>query len=386
VIGAGELLDVGMWSRTWPNCADGSCSGVSFVLEGAFGDGEPFQAFLGGSLIVSATGSLQSAPPSCPGQGEKASVTKCGDEADPTTCVVVSENREDDPERPVGLVFRSERHEPRPVLVSISTEISVSTTARTIEEQSTGEDSGRLWETLTLPRGAVSEGQEVTVTAMFALGLAGSPDDFEITEIVVGSKYQPESEIKDQDSTSFIGVVRTEISTSPYMELTTQYQGGAWAVAVDSDDVVGLELTGYDFRTSDGGITAEFSFLAPEWEIDRVHISHDLRAYSWDAFEDDCTDLSDNDNDGVVDCDDEDCDGHPACDGDDDDSAGDDDDSADAADDDDDAVGDDDDDSAASEQAGCGCSVASGGLPALLLAMALPSLVLLRRRRLFARS
>jgi hypothetical protein len=228
----------------------------------------------------------------------------------------------------------------------------------------------------------LTPGQEVTVTSTFSLTLVGNTEGYSVTEVVVGSKYQPASEEKGVDPTSFIGVARVEVSTTPYMELTIQYQGGAWAVEVDEEGVVGLELTAYDLRTSDGGIIAEFTFLAPEWEIDRVQISHDLRAYGWDAFEDDCEDLSDNDNDGDVDCDDEDCDGHPACEGDDDDSAGDDDDSAgdDDDDDDDDAAADDDDDSDTTDD-GCSCSSASRGFPALLLALLLPALVLGRRRR-----
>jgi len=373
-IPAGESLTVAMWSRTWPNCADGSCSGMAFDLEGAFSGGEPYEAKLSGSLIIQSVSFLQQEL-SCRGQGVTALVAKCEDE--PDGCAD-EEVRDEHDARPVGLIFESDLHTPRPAITSTGTEISVATTGRTIEEQLTGEDSGRLWEVLTLPRGVLTPGQEVTVTSSFSLGLVGNIEDYSITEVVVGSKYQPESEEKDIDPTSFIGVARLEISTIPYMELTTQYQGGAWAVEVDEEGVVGLELTAYDLRTADGGIIAEFTFLAPAWEIDRVQISHDLRAYGWDAFEDDCQDLSDNDNDGDVDCDDEDCDGHPACDGDDDDSAGDDDDSA--SDDDDDAAGDDDDDSAPADD-GCSCSAASRGFPALLLALLLPALVLGRRRR-----
>jgi hypothetical protein len=377
-IPAGESITVAMWSRTWPNCADGSCSGMAFDLEGAFSGGELYEAKLSGSLIVQAVSILQQQI-SCKGQGVTALVTKCEDDDD--GCAAEEEVRDERDARPVGLIFESDLHTPRPAITSTDTEISVATTGRTIEEQLTGEDSGRLWETLTLPRGVLTPGQEVTVTSTFSLTLVGNTEGYSVTEVVVGSKYQPASEEKGVDPTSFIGVARVEVSTTPYMELTIQYQGGAWAVEVDEEGVVGLELTAYDLRTSDGGIIAEFTFLAPEWEIDRVQISHDLRAYGWDAFEDDCEDLSDNDNDGDVDCDDEDCDGHPACDGDDDDSAGDDDDSG--ADDDDD-VGpgdDDDDDDSTGEDEGCGCNAASGTLPATLLALLLPALVMRRRLR-----
>jgi len=377
-IQAGESITVQMWSRSWPNCADGSCSGMAFDLEGAFSGGEPYEAKLSGSLIIRGSSVLQQAELSCRGQGVTALVTKCDD--DPDGCEAVDDEvRDNHSQRPVGFVFDSQLHSPRPAITSVDTTISVPTTGRTVEELSTGTESGRIWETLTLPRGELTPGQEVTVTANFALTLVGETEGYEITEVVVGSKYQPASEVKDVDPTSFIGVARIEISSTPYMELTAQYQGAAWAVEVDEEEVVGLELTAYDLRTSDGGIIAEFTFLAPVWEIDRVQISHDLRAYGWDAFEDDCEDLFDNDNDGDVDCDDEDCDGHPACEGDDDDSAGDDDDDS-AGDDDDDDAADDDDDSGTTDD-GCSCSSASRGFPALLLALLLPALVLGRWRR-----
>ena len=63
---AGESLSVEMWSRTWPNCADGSCSGMAMELSGTFCDGEPYQAFLGGSLIVKSVSFELAAPVGCP--------------------------------------------------------------------------------------------------------------------------------------------------------------------------------------------------------------------------------------------------------------------------------------------------------------------------------
>jgi len=383
VLAPGETQTLSLYGRTWSNCADGSCSGMTFELSGAFSGGEAYQAYLGGSLVVKSFDLGLADPSTCPAQGKTAEILKCEEQG---VLCHVEESRGQDPERPAGLVIDSELLDAKPAVLSAGSTISVTTTAEEIQEEASGSE-GRLWETLWIPRGSMTPGQLVTVTADFDIALVGEVGDLEITEIVVGSKYQPPSEEIDGAPTSFIGVGSIEISTSPYTEVSTQYQAGAWTVDADSTDLKRLEITQYELTATAGGLAASFTFVAPDYNVDKVHISHDLRGYAWTAFEDVCDDVSDNDNDSLIDCDDSDCDGHPACDdgGDDDDSAiGDDDDDSAIGDDDDDddnGAGDDDDSDAAPDGGGCSCAVATGGLPALLALLLLPALGLARRRR-----
>jgi MYXO-CTERM domain-containing protein len=384
VLAPGETQVLSLYGRTWSNCADGSCSGMTFELNGAFSGGETYQAYLGGSLLVKTFDLGLANPLICPAQGKTAEILKCEEQG---ILCHIEEARGQDPERRAGLVIDSELLDAQPAVLSAARTISVTTTSEEIAEEASGSE-GRLWETLWIPRGSMTPGQLVTATANFDIVLVGEVGDLEITEIVVGSKYQPPSEETGGAPTSFIGVGRIEISTSPYTEISTQYQAGAWTVDADSTELKRLEITQYDLTATASGLAASFTFVAPDYNVDKVHISHDLRGYAWTAFEDVCDDLSDNDNDSLVDCDDSDCDGHPACDdGDDDDSAtGDDDDDSATGDDDDDddddnGAGDDDDSAAGQDDGGCSCSVAQGGLPAGLALLLLPALGLARRRR-----
>ncbi|MEE2829142.1 MAG: hypothetical protein VX498_08135, partial [Myxococcota bacterium] len=291
-LGPGESMVLEIYGRSWPNCADGSCSGITYNLAGFFGDGEPFQAYLGGSLQVEEFDFALENPNICPDGGNTTEIGKC-EEGD-YNCF---EKREG--ERRAGLVFESAGLKINPAVMSTTTDISVATIQKDIEEQANGDSSGRIWETLWIPRGELSEGQEVTVASHFDIALVGEFGDYEITEVVVGGKYQPASEEEGADPTSFIGVGRIEVSTSPYTEISTQYQAGAWTVDADSQELKRLVITEYNLTTTDDGVVAEFTFIGPDYEVDKVHISHDLRGYVWTAFEDVCDDIADNDNDGL---------------------------------------------------------------------------------------
>jgi hypothetical protein len=225
----------------------------------------------------------------------------------------------------------------------------------------------------------MTPGQTVTVTASFDIDLVGEDGGYEVNEIVVGSKYQPEPEEGEAPAKSFVGQGRIQVSTSPYTEITTQYQATVWTVDAETQELHALTITEYDLVANESGIVAEFSFIAPEYSVDKIHISHDLRGYVWEDYETACEDLSDNDNDGLVDCDDPDCDGHPGCDDEDDDDSADDDDDSSSADDDDDD--DDDDDTAPADDNGCSCSLQSRGAGLLGLALLIPLFGMFRRGR-----
>jgi hypothetical protein len=381
---AGAVEDLVFYSRTWPTCADGSCSGFTYEITGSFEEGETISASIGGSLMVVA--STSGDPPggggSCADSGEETTMEGCGDDESDCGGVVVLKSSLPAAIRG-GLVFDSDLIEARPAVVNTSTTASVALAEQSIEEDVRDPSRGRLKEILQLAEPAGTPGELITINSQFSVIVIDGEGEFEVNEVVIGSKYQPEDDDGLQPPSSFIGLGRIEVTTSPYTEVTTQYQAGVWTMD-SGGDVVRLEVVDYELTAGTSGFESELTLVVPDFALEEIHLVHDIRGYAWTAYENVCDDVSDNDNDGLVDCDDDDCVGHPACDdeedtGDVDPSEGED------ADGDADGGGDGDDledeaDSGASttKDGGCSCAAADGGAVFWFL---LPALVVLFRRK-----
>jgi hypothetical protein len=159
----------------------------------------------------------------------------------------------------------------------------------------------------------LSAGEHITLSSDFDVVLIDREGGLALTEVVVGSKYQPEDDDELVAPSSFVGLGRVEINTSPFSEVTTQYQAAVWTLD-ESGDPLPLEVVEYDMIAEGEGFSTELTLVVPEGGLEVIYMTHDVRGYVWLAFENVCDDGSDNDNDGLVDCDDEDCGGHPACD------------------------------------------------------------------------
>jgi hypothetical protein len=246
---------------------------------------------------------------------------------------------------------------------------------------SAGEFQGRVQELWRLADAAEAAGTTVLVRGKldFGFSLNDAESPVEITELEMGVK---DTNLGENAST-FVGEGRARLNTAPAEDLLFMHQVAVW---VTGGSVVSVQvpLANAQYEVSGHSVDFSFEMALPDLDFSGVVLTHDFRGLQRQAFETDCSDGMDGDNDGRVDCDDDDCALDPACQPDEEDTGG----GEDVGVGDDTGEGDQDPDAGQSEDAGgggdsggdgCGCRVGAG--PAGSGMIMIGALVLLVWRR-----
>jgi len=147
----------------------------------------------------------------------------------------------------------------------------------------------------------------VTVPLWVLQGLGGEVQT--LAKLAAGEKQKPPGAIPH----SFVSLVRSQLDTSPAVQIEIMVQVTAWARDLSSGKFEPVALSSESISVIDGGVDLAFDITAPSFDTDVYQLAYDVRSYRWNDYEQDCEDSSDNDADGFSDCDDPDCANHPLC-------------------------------------------------------------------------
>lgn len=325
-------------SATWGNCSDGSCSQAGLTITGTL-NAEPVKLCLSGNFMTSAT--TEATGNTCTGQtttplggivcsnaGQQNEAAGCEEDPECETDIPLagrlhwpsaSQAKNKPPvlapplnENPVkegfaGAVFTLKGNKDKLYVIKSGDTESSKPKTSTVTDLRVDHNLTRVSEEITLDS-PVAKDDEVTLKVSFALvqKVDGKPSKPTMT---VGSKTTPGSEAVH----TFIALSDVHIDTKPGLRAELMSQVSAWMYDSQADKLVPAPLQPGDFKTTDSGMELEFDVTAPVGGDD-LRISYDFRSFSREDYEQECDDLTDNDNDGQTDCDDSDCDGHPACD------------------------------------------------------------------------
>jgi hypothetical protein len=170
-----------------------------------------------------------------------------------------------------------------------------------------------IWR-LSAPEAARNTTVRITGRLDYAVLNSAEGDPLTITELEMGVKPVDRSDDAPLDlSNTFVGEGKIRLSATPAVDVLAMHQVGVW---VTGGAVVG-ETRGTvenpEYRVDGTEVHFTFDVVLPDLDFSRIQITHDFRALQRPAFETECRDGVDGDNDGMVDCDDPDCTMDPFC-------------------------------------------------------------------------
>ncbi|WP_168210874.1 MYXO-CTERM sorting domain-containing protein [Persicimonas caeni] len=169
---------------------------------------------------------------------------------------------------------------------------------------------GRIESTVDVTDQSWTAGDTVEVTASFATFLDKDSSPYDIERLQMG----PKAMAANHDGTHFLGMGEIWLSSSPYTVFDVMYQGSVWLVNPNTGRFERQKIDNFSFAPNGNKLDITYSFKAPNFEVERVYLMHDVNGYERHAVEEACDDGFDGDNDGTVDCDDLDCAAKPICD------------------------------------------------------------------------
>jgi MYXO-CTERM domain-containing protein len=313
-VNAGKSQEYKVWTRSWGTCADGSCSSMTASLGGQLG-GTSINTCAGNNIIVriesgdgvqfdSHEGDTE---PACPDGGEATEGTDCDDyEGNGTFGCEDWVEPAMAPGGPVGLVMMG----PSVDLIAMFDGTS-SVSGGLVSEVDTHnitKHQSRIEENLFLAN-APTVGSTLTLNSSFHLGANSPEGPGTVTELSIGDKFAP----ADSVAHSFVGLGEATVAAVPNARFQLMLQESIWAVDPNTGIIVPVAIDTGSFVVNGSTYTVTIQITVPEMAPNSYVLTHDLRAYALAEFEVDCSDETDNDNDGLVDCEDDDCAAHPAC-------------------------------------------------------------------------
>lgn len=333
----GESVIFEVYSTTWGNCGDGSCSQAGLSIGGTV-DGKPIKLCLSGNFMTSAT--TDASGTACTGQPTSPvgslACTTVGQQDEAGDC---EQDPNCDPDGPMsalwvpaqnaavkgqlkrvtapidaipikegfpGASFRLSGDMHRLyVIKAVGTETSETATS-TVKDQRVDHNLTRVSETLKFSS-SLSKDQKVTIKVPWAL-VQSIEGKASVPMMTVGSKTTPGSNATH----TFVGLSDVHIDSKPGLRAELMTQVSAWLYDAQNDKLVPASLTPTNFATNSTGMELEFEMIAPT-AGDELRLAYDFRSYSRQDEEQECDDGKDNDDDGKTDCEDPDCSGHPSC-------------------------------------------------------------------------
>jgi MYXO-CTERM domain-containing protein len=303
---AGETKTIQTYTRSWGNCANGSCSGIGASVSGEFESGIPLNGCAGGLVVVS-DGDGDGAE--CADGGLPSTVIPCDDDApegdvcyEQLALLVPSHST-------AGLRLQGMNNGTDLVVFLDGTDASSGSATHETDVHNINDTLGRILEDIHLGS-APSAGTTIELISTFKAQAGNAEGLALITELSIGDKYSPDETVAH----SFIGLGEVVVAGNPNAMFQLQLQESIWAVdPVNGQSVeVPIESGGFEV-VDDDHYTVTIRFAVPDSEAVSYILTHDIRAFALTEFEIDCSDETDNDNDGLIDCDDDDCAEHPAC-------------------------------------------------------------------------
>jgi MYXO-CTERM domain-containing protein len=303
-LGAGKTQTIEVYTRSWGNCANGSCSGISATVTGELQTGIPLNGCAGGLVIVSDDG----VGDDCPDGGVPSIVIPCEEDApEDTVCyeyVLLLPSHST-----AGLRLQGTNNGTDLAVFLDGTDASSGSATHEIDVHNISETQGRIKEDIHLGS-APSAGTTIELISTFKTQAGNGEGLAAITELSIGDKYSPDETVAH----SFIGLGEAVVAGSPNAMFQLQLQESIWAIDPVNGETVEVPIESGGFEVVDETVyTVTIRFIVPESEAVSYVLTHDIRAFALTDFEVDCSDETDNDNDGLIDCDDDDCAQHPAC-------------------------------------------------------------------------
>jgi len=158
------------------------------------------------------------------------------------------------------------------------------------------------------PDGA-PDGDTLSVTVPLSVVQELNGELLAFAKLATGEKQLPTGALPH----SFVTMIRTQVDSSPAMQIEIMVQVTAWARNTSTGTFEPVVLTSDSMAPTASGIDLAFEIEVPSFETDTYQMAYDVRSYRWTDYEQDCEDGTDNDADSFTDCDDPDCAEHPLC-------------------------------------------------------------------------